>query len=77
MLITRREKHVTFFSLIFIFPFMQCQLDFFNAYQKICSLILERERKRERNIKVREKYQLVASPKHPYQGLNLQPRYVP
>ena len=31
----------------------------------------------ERNIDVREKYQLVASPMHPNQGLSPQTRHVP
>ena len=36
-----------------------------------------RERKRERNINVREKHWLVASLRHPNPGLNLQPKYAP
>ena len=36
-----------------------------------------REVERERDISVREKYQLIASPMHPIQGLNPQSTYVP
>ena len=36
-----------------------------------------REKERERNIDVREKHWLIASPTHPYWGPNPQPRCVP
>ena len=36
----------------------------------------EGERERERNIHAREKHRLIASCKHPDQGLNLQPGHV-
>lgn len=40
-------------------------------------LFRERKREREKNLNVKEKYLSIASRKHPDQGLNPQPSYVP
>ena len=61
------EAHLNIY--IYIFFFHQ-RTFFFIAF-------LEREGRRETNINVREKHQLVASCKHLDQGANLQHRYVP
>ena len=50
---------------------------FFNPHSMICLLISEREeagKERERNTNVREKHPSVASPTHPHQRSNPQPR---
>ena len=45
---------------------------FFYSHQRICSLIF-RDKKRKKNIDVREKHQSVASRTCPNPGLNMQP----
>ena len=45
--------------------------------QDMFLLLLQRERKGERSIDVKEEHRLLASPRHPNQGSNSQPKNVP
>ena len=65
-------------SILYISLAREWVFVFFNPHPRtFFSLLLERERKGERETSMREKYKLVVFHMYPDQGSNLQPMYVP